>query len=123
MDKYTRDIYNLDEVYQRDDLDHDPLFWSMLFDFGRARVKKDEVIASHWKGVYLDYIASPVWKAKAYDARESAGNKCQLCNSPYYLRVHHRTYDRLGNESIDDLITLCSNCHSKFHNKDKDNGG
>jgi len=119
IDEFTKDVFNLDAVYQKDDLDYDPKFWALLFDFGRAMVKTDTLIASNWKGVYLDYISSDVWKAKAYDAREKAGNKCQLCNSPYYLRVHHRTYDRLGRETISDLITLCSNCHSKFHNKGK----
>lgn len=122
MSELTVQVFDLEAVYQRDDLDHDPKFWALLFDFGRALVKKDKVIASNWKSVYLDYIASPVWKAKAFDARESARNKCQLCNSPYYLRVHHRTYDRLGREPQEDLITLCSNCHSKFHNKGKDDG-
>ena len=116
------DIYELDAVYEMNDLDYDPLYWEMTFEFGRGLVKRDKVIASNWRSVYLDYIASPVWKAKAFDAREAADNKCQLCNSPKYLQVHHRTYDRLGKEPISDLITLCSDCHSKFHDKGKYDG-
>ncbi len=59
----------MDAMYEKHDLEYDPIYWAMLFDFGRARVRKDKVIASHWKGVYLDYIESPVWKARARDSR------------------------------------------------------
>ena len=112
-------VYDLDSVYQvDDDLDNDPLFWAMLFDFGRIRMEKgDQVIASMWKTNYLDYIASDIWKAKADEAKENADNKCQLCSSAEKLRVHHRTYERLGKEPQGDLITLCSDCHEKFHSK------
>ena len=112
-----------DRIDNTEDVESDPLFWAMLFDFGRARIEKsDMVIASMWKTVYLDYIASDVWKELADESRENANNRCKLCNSPENLRVHHRTYERLGKELQDDLITLCSDCHEKFHDKRKDNG-
>ncbi len=112
-----------DRIDNTEVVEDDPLFWAMLFDFGRVRIEQsDMAIASMWKTVYLDYIASDIWKAIAGEARENANNKCQLCNSPEKLRVHHRTYERLGKELQEDLITLCSDCHEKFHNKGKDNG-
>ncbi len=123
MDELTNQVYDLDAVFQRNDMEYDPIYWALLFEFGRALVKKDKVIAKHWRGLYLEYITSPVWKAKAYDARESADNKCQLCNGYKYLQVHHRTYERLGNEPLSDLITLCSDCHKKFHSKGAGNNG
>ncbi len=41
---------------------------------------------------------------------------CQKCEFPHELNVHHRTYERLGQEKIpDDLIVLCRSCHSREH--------
>ena len=33
------------------------------------------------------------------------------------FEAHHLTYDRLGHEHLDDLITLCDSCHVRFHEK------
>jgi len=64
---------------------------------------------------YREYLRSPQWQRKRKGALKRAGNRCQLCNSPARLQVHHRTYDRIGNEAPDDLIVLCSVCHKTFH--------
>ena len=40
-----------------------------------------------------------------------AGDRCQACDSPSSLVVHHRSYDRRGSELWMDLIVLCSPCH------------
>lgn len=31
------------------------------------------------------------------------------------LHVHHKTYARFGHENLEDLITLCKECHDKEH--------
>jgi len=64
---------------------------------------------------YHEYIQCPEWKAKRADVLERDGFKCQQCSSTYMHNVHHKTYARLGNESLDDLITLCQVCHRKEH--------
>lgn len=64
---------------------------------------------------YADYLKSPEWAQKRQRALRFAGFRCQLCNSPERLNVHHRTYERLGQELMGDLITLCNDCHSIFH--------
>lgn len=38
-------------------------------------------------------------------------HKCQTCLSVEDLEVHHKTYERLGDELPEDLITLCRECH------------
>ena len=43
------------------------------------------------------------------------GRACQRCNSITTLHVHHKTYDRIFNERIDDLSVLCDSCHSSYH--------
>lgn len=46
-----------------------------------------------------------------------ADYKCQLCNREGTMNVHHKTYERLGEEQLNDLIVLCQDCHAKFHDK------
>lgn len=64
------------------------------------------------------YIHSDDWRARAKAAKERAGWRCQVCNTPgsySTLACHHRTYDRLGHELPDDLVVLCKDCHALFH--------
>lgn len=65
---------------------------------------------------YKDYLNTDEWKNKRLCALKAAGFSCQLCNdSDKTLHVHHRTYERRGNEKLGDLIVLCEDCHKKFH--------
>lgn len=60
--------------------------------------------------LYDDHLHSTYWR----QIREQAlarDNGCRLCGSLENLQAHHRTYARLGQESLDDLTTLCSECH------------
>jgi len=68
---------------------------------------------------YLDYLESPEWYAKRAEVLERDRNRCTECNAEFNLHVHHKTYKRLCNESLDDLITLCYVCHMKLHDKPK----
>ena len=50
--------------------------------------------------------------------------KCVQCGSKLFLEVHHSTYYVNGLsivgcelEHLEKLMTLCSNCHKKIHNK------
>lgn len=69
---------------------------------------------------YHSYIRSQEWRDKAEQAKKRAGYRCQLCNKSTeetQLHAHHRTYERLFNEKIEDITVLCAECHAKFHNK------
>ena len=66
---------------------------------------------------YQEYLQSDYWKLFASEAKERVGNRCQLCNSEGSLHVHHRTYERLGEELPDDVTVLCADCHARFHDK------
>ncbi len=70
-----------------------------------------------WTGRYSDYLKTEHWRALAERVKEQAGRRCQICNSGGRLEGHHRTYDNLGAELPGDVIALCSDCHSKFHDK------
>jgi hypothetical protein len=63
---------------------------------------------------HADYLRTREWEDKRREALRRARKRCQLCNSPESLEVHHRTYKRLGDEWASDLTVLCSTCHTAF---------
>ena len=65
---------------------------------------------------YREYLETPDWRERRRRHLLSAGNACQVCNATgVELHVHHRTYERLGEERYQDLIVLCRQCHQVFH--------
>jgi hypothetical protein len=68
---------------------------------------------------YRAYIQSKEWFALRRLALEQAEHRCQLCDRAENLRVHHRTYERLGHERLTDLTVLCAVCHRSFHSWEK----
>lgn len=79
-----------------------------------------KTVSDHIKGMgYQNFLKTSYWKAIAAHTKYRAGYRCQLCNSAYDLVTHHRNYDIHGREHahIHELIVLCDNCHSKFHEK------
>lgn len=66
---------------------------------------------------YNAYMRSPEWQHMRQKALRRAKYRCQLCNSPDFLHVHHRSYENLGNEDSADLTVLCTDCHRLFHRR------
>lgn len=64
---------------------------------------------------YQEYLNSEGWKAKRAMILNMWGNRCALCNEGGELHLHHRTYERKGNEDPYDLIPLCQPHHERFH--------
>ena len=63
---------------------------------------------------YEEYMRSPQWRLKRGQRLKIDKNTCQQCGATskqYRLEVHHLTYERLGDEGIEDLQTLCIICH------------
>jgi 5-methylcytosine-specific restriction endonuclease McrA len=65
---------------------------------------------------YSEYIKSDAWIKKRSWVLVFWDHRCALCYREAN-HVHHRTYDRLGDEKITDLILLCEDCHNKYHNR------
>lgn len=66
---------------------------------------------------YQEYIKTEAWRARAEAAKQRVEHRCQICNRPstrVTLNVHHRTYERLGNERPEDLTVLCRGCHELY---------
>ena len=76
------------------------------------------------RACYGAWMASAEWLATrqawhaAHLARHGAPPVCAVCGADWSLRggdLHHRSYDRLGNERYSDLIPLCRRCHDHLH--------
>jgi 5-methylcytosine-specific restriction endonuclease McrA len=68
---------------------------------------------------YKDYLLTPSWQRVRSQVLMLSGNKCQVCKATgVELHVHHKTYERRGEELPEDLIVLCKDCHAKHHDKE-----
>lgn len=100
--------------------DKDVSTWTKINQIKQASGDIIEMIkCSILKMSYKDFLKTPYWKAVSEHARNKAKYKCQMCGKQGELHVHHRNYANHGAEvyHMEDLICLCSDCHSKFHNK------
>jgi len=61
---------------------------------------------------YRKYLNSKHWQEVKRKHKE---RKCEICESPYLLNLHHLKYNNLNKEKADDLATLCEFCHLASH--------
>ena len=46
------------------------------------------------------------------------GWRCQLCGTSNNLHVHHvKSRSKLGDDAMQNLITLCAKCHETLHRR------
>ena len=67
---------------------------------------------------YYQYLRTKTWREKANERLKQDGYQCVLCRSAKNLSVHHITYENIGFEKMDDLISVCKACHEKLHEHD-----
>ena len=72
-------------------------------------------IAIRARMTYAEYIVSGLWAERRAARLEKDGGRCQGCGSSENLHVHHKTYERLGSELPDDIVTVCEVCHGFIH--------
>ncbi len=63
------------------------------------------------------YMKSQKWREKRQIILKRDNHKCVKCHTKDRLEVHHKTYERLGNEYNRDLVVLCRSCHQKIHDR------
>lgn len=61
---------------------------------------------------YLGYIRSPAWRKKSDERLALDNGVCQVCGR-HATEVHHLTYMNFRNEGMEDLVSLCHECHQK----------
>jgi hypothetical protein len=93
---------------------------SSCFDLDANEERRDR-IAKLRALPYADYLKSTHWERIRERAIARSLGRCQLCNAlpteRASLHVHHRTYERVGAEYLEDLIALCEACHRLFHDR------
>jgi len=67
--------------------------------------------------IYNAYLDTPQWQQirKLVIARD--GGCCLICFSSQSLHVHHLHYKTFGDETGEELATLCKPCHQKEHRR------
>jgi len=87
-----------------------------LIDLYSTLVKPIKVKANkNRKAEYEKYLKSSTWRKKREQLFALRGKRCESCSSENLLQIHHLTYERIFNESLDDLKILCKGCHSNAH--------
>lgn len=66
---------------------------------------------------YNDYLLSNHWYNKRKSYFKTYEKKCNHCGTDKEIHLHHLTYENIGNESFNDLMPLCKDCHSKEHDR------
>lgn len=66
-----------------------------------------------WLSSYRAHLKSAKWKKLRKAKLDEAHGQCQKCGAGQGRReVHHKSYERLGDERLEDLIVLCPDCHA-----------
>lgn len=67
---------------------------------------------------YSDFLNTIYWRGVSLFVKRRDGWRCSECGSTKKIKVHHKTYDNHGAETmhLEDLTTLCDKCHKKAHN-------
>jgi 5-methylcytosine-specific restriction endonuclease McrA len=61
---------------------------------------------------YATYLKSARWRELREQAVVRDLGRCRTCNTTEELEVHHRRYPAIwGEETVEDLTTLCRTCH------------
>jgi 5-methylcytosine-specific restriction endonuclease McrA len=73
---------------------------------------------AEWWEEYSAYLRSPQWYALRSQILERDEYRCQThfegCTATAD-HVHHLTYDRMGAELYEDLVSVCLSCHTLIH--------
>lgn len=68
---------------------------------------------------YNFYLLSSEWRILREAILIRDKYICQFCKQAEATEVHHLTYENLGNESPNELISTCNICHLKKHDNKK----
>ncbi len=64
---------------------------------------------------YHKYLQSEEWKTIRNQVIERDNGLCLHCKINPAQEVHHKHYNNIYREKIDDLESVCSNCHREIH--------
>jgi len=77
--------------------------------------RTNQPTSNDWKARYHKYLASEEWQQIRTKVLLRSSGACEACGVKPAKEVHHRTYERVGCESLLDLVAVCEDCHHKIH--------
>lgn len=81
----------------------------------------DDPSVTPWHVRYAEYLQSEQWLTLRERVLERDGHRCTVTGKTKApgdpLQVHHLTYERVGCERLEDLVTVCRSQHEKIHNR------
>jgi hypothetical protein len=81
-------------------------------------MKKIECLTGEIAKTYKEYLKTEHWRIlrwRFFDSSYSHG-RCYFCQSRR-VQLHHKTYERLGDENLSDLVEVCAEHHIAVHKK------
>lgn len=81
-----------------------------------GQADRERAYQEAWWAWYGRYLASARWAAKRAAVLARDRGRCVVpgCGRAA-VQVHHLTYERVGDEAMDDLAAVCETCHSAAH--------
>lgn len=84
------------------------------------RKKKEEQDQVEYTQRYYQYLETAAWRIKRDRVMRRASGICEACGAARANEVHHLTYDRVFEEPLYDLVAICSPCHRRVHEIEKE---
>lgn len=79
-------------------------------------LRQQALLAEYRQRPYAERRQTREWAQLKRQIHCRDGYRCRLCgNGEGPLHVHHCTYENYAEERLEDLITLCGECHRRFH--------
>ena len=69
-----------------------------------------------YKGDYHEYLKTDEWKDKRNERLRLDNHICTMCGGDA-ANVHHKNYNSIFNENMEDITSLCLPCHKAQHGK------
>lgn len=63
---------------------------------------------------YKEYLKTSHW-SRIREQKIKERPLCEYCRKRTAKEIHHVTYENRGCEDMDDLRSMCSDCHRKLH--------
>jgi len=69
-----------------------------------------------WRRIKRIKLGKQIYRRLMKKVLERDGWRCQKCGSLENLRVHHKIKrSQQGNDALENLVTLCADCHLQEH--------
>jgi 5-methylcytosine-specific restriction endonuclease McrA len=72
---------------------------------------------AEWWQHYNEYLASDKWQKLRQLVFHRDNGICQGCYNAPATQVHHLTYKNVRSEFLWELVSICDECHARYHDK------